>query len=262
MDRAELDRLVHLNFAAFFAETARFAEGGVAHDEGDILVWRTNTEWPVMTNGMIRVDDRVPGEVAVARAREFFTDCGFTAFSRDVETDADLAQALAATGWPRVIDMPEMVCPGPVDELQIPADTTIRRVTDVDGVRDFAKMSSQAYATIGMPPEATAAAFSDAARALEPHLCAVLAYVDGVPVSGAMANLSHGIAGVYWVGTVAAARGRRLADVCTRAVTNWAFDRGAQAVSLQASSQGEPIYRAMGYDEHFRYFGYVADRSG
>lgn len=41
-------------------------------------------------------------------------------------------------------------------------------------------------------------------------------------------------------------------------MTNWAFDRGAQAVSLQASSQGEPIYRAMGYEERFRYFGLVS----
>jgi hypothetical protein len=258
MERTEFDRLAHLNFAAFFAETARLATDGVAHDEGGVLIWRTNNKWPVMTNGMIRVDDRVAGEAAVGRAREFFNDCGFTAFTRDVEADGDLAQALEATGWPRVVDMPEMLCSGPVDELSVPEDTTIRRVTDTDGVRDFAEMSSQAYATIGMPPNDTVAAFSDAARALEPHLCAVLAYVDGLPVSGAMANLSHGIAGVYWVGTVAAARGRRLADVCTRAVTNWAFDRGAQAVSLQASSQGEPIYHAMGYEERFRYFGFVS----
>src|SRR5262249_42900651 len=154
---------------------------------------------------------------------------------------------------------PEMVCSGLVDELPVPADTRIRPVMDVDGGRDFAEMSGQAYATIGMPPEATAAVFSDPGRALGPPLCALPASVDGVPVSGAMANLSHGIAGVYWVGTVTAARGRRLADVCTRAVTNWAFDRGARAVSLQASVQGEPIYRAMGYEERFRYYGFVSD---
>jgi len=260
MDGVELDRLVHLNFAAFFAETARFAERGVAHDEGGVLLWRTNTDWPVMTNGMIRLDDRVAGDVAVARARDYFTDCGFTAFTRDAESDADLAEAIASTGWPQVVNMPEMVTHRRVDELQVPADTTIRRVTDIHGVRQFAEMSSQAYATIGMPANDTVAAFSDAARVLEPHLCAVLADVDGVPMSGAMANLSHGIAGVYWVGTVTAARGRRLADMCTRAVTNWAFDRGAQAVSLQASSQGEPIYRAMGYEDRFRYYGSLADR--
>ena len=135
MDSAELDRLVHLNFATFFAESARVAEGGVAHEEGGVLVWRTNTQWPVMTNGMIRLDDRVPGEAAVARARDYFADCGFTAFVRDVGQDADLAEALSATGWPRVVNMPEMVCAGPVEEQPVPADTTIRRVADVDGVR-------------------------------------------------------------------------------------------------------------------------------
>ena len=59
--------------------------------------------------------------------------------------------------------------------------------------------------------------------------------------------LSHGIGGVYWVGTTPAGRGRGLAEACTRTVTNIAFDEGARMVTLQASPMGDPIYRRMGY---------------
>ncbi len=72
-----------------------------------------------------------------------------------------------------------------------------------------------------------------------------------------MTILSHGIAGVYWVGTVEEARGYGLGDLCTRTVSNAAFDRGAKRVVLQASKQGEPIYLRMGYREVTRYLWYA-----
>ena len=64
---------------------------------------------------------------------------------------------------------------------------------------------------------------------------------------------SHGIAGIYWVGTVKAARGRGLAEYCVREVGNAAFARGARKVILQASQFGEPVYKRMGYREFTRY---------
>ena len=69
--------------------------------------------------------------------------------------------------------------------------------------------------------------------------------------------LSHGIAGIYWVGITPEARKRGLAEACTRWVGNAAFERGARCVVLQASPQGEPIYRRMGYREICRYGWWV-----
>ena len=57
---------------------------------------------------------------------------------------------------------------------------------------------------------------------------------------------SHGIAGLYWVGTVEQARRSGLGRAVTAAVTNIAFDRGASLVTLQASVMGEPVYRVHG----------------
>jgi predicted GNAT family acetyltransferase len=72
-------------------------------------------------------------------------------------------------------------------------------------------------------------------------------------VGGALALLSHGIGGVYWVGTVPEARKRGIAPLCARAVTHFCFDHGVRSVVLQASKQGEPIYRALGFAEFTRY---------
>ena len=104
-----------------------------------------------------------------------------------------------------------------------------------------------------MPPTRSRPGSTAGGACSEPHLYTVLAYLDGEPVSGAMANLSHGIGGVYWVGTVPAA-GATLADASRS--TSPAGPSTRSAVSLRASPQGEPIYRAMGYED--RYTGYLA----
>ena len=68
-----------------------------------------------------------------------------------------------------------------------------------------------------------------------------------------MTIVSHGVAGIYWVGSLAAARGRGLGRAVTAAATNAGFDLGADFASLQASPMGEPIYRAMGYETIYDY---------
>lgn len=92
---------------------------------------------------------------------------------------------------------------------------------------------------------------------VQPHVAAFVARLDGVPVAAAMTLVTHGVAGIYWVGTTPEARGRGLAEACTRLATNAGFDLGAQVAALQASVMGEPIYLRMGYREITRYPWYV-----
>ena len=58
---------------------------------------------------------------------------------------------------------------------------------------------------------------------------------------------------VGWVACADEGRGRGLGDVVTRRVTNEAFERGAQLVTLEASKFGEHTYARMGYREIYRY---------
>jgi ribosomal protein S18 acetylase RimI-like enzyme len=110
-----------------------------------------------------------------------------------------------------------------------------------------------AYATYGMPEDVLPAMLGNLETLRAPHIVAFVARVDGTPVAGAMTVVTHGVAGIYWVGTIPAARGRGLAELCTRAAGNAGFDLGGRIAALQASPMGEPVYKRMGYFEVTRY---------
>ena len=154
-----------------------------------------------------------------------------------------------------------MVLERPSSERPLSPGASLDFVEDAAGARDFARVAAGAYASMGMPAEVTARLFATPERMLRPHLVTCLARYDGEPAGAALAILSHGIAGIYWVGTLESHRRRGLGEACTRAVGNAGFARGAAAVVLQASRQGEPIYLRMGYREITRYVWFVDMKS-
>ena len=68
-----------------------------------------------------------------------------------------------------------------------------------------------------------------------------------------MTIVNHGVAGIYWVGSLDEARGRGLGRAVTAAATNAGFDLGAEVASLQASPMGGPVYLAMGFETIYDY---------
>ena len=77
----------------------------------------------------------------------------------------------------------------------------------------------------------------------------MVAYLDGAPVSCAMTLVSHGVAGVFYVATVASARRRGLGDALTRVAARAGFELGARAAWLGASEMGADLYRRIGFSD-------------
>lgn len=252
-------RLGHLNLLEFSRENARWAVHHEVVDRDGLLAFAGDTDFPAFSNGCFRTDDRADPAGVIARAREFFhaRDRGFSLWVRAVAADADLSAAAEAAGLGKVFDYPQMICRAPLEERALPEAVEIRRVTDTADVERFADVNAAAYTIYGSPFEATRSNFGRPDRVLAPHVASFLACLDGEPVSAAQCLLSHGIAGIFWVGTLEAARGRGIAEAVTRIATNWGFDRHAPAVQLQASPMGEPIYRRMGYEDLYRYDFYL-----
>jgi ribosomal protein S18 acetylase RimI-like enzyme len=247
--------LSDLNLAESTREMARFHTDARIVEESDLLLVASCVRFPVgFTNAVVPLAESVDPERLLAVADGFFGPMGrgYTVMLRG-HLDTDLEQALDAAGLQAFGDSPGMLLdapvapPPPIDGIDfVPLD-------DGAAVRDFAEVSAAAYSTIGMPEGVTRELFEESERIVRPHVLGVVAREGDVPLSTAMVILTHGIAGVYWVGTALAGRKRGLGDACTRIVSNAAFERGARAVVLQASQQGEPIYRRMGYREVTRY---------
>ncbi len=189
----------------------------------------------------------------LGRAEAFFgaRGRGYTVLVR-AHADRELAAAAARAGLVPFGEPPAMVLRKRLADARPPAGVVLRRVESEDDAAAFGRVMGEAYATYGMPLECGPALVGrlDVLRA--PHIATVAETEAGVQ-AGAMVIVTHGVAGVYWVGTTPAARGRGLAELCTRAATNAGFDLGARIAALQASVMGEPIYRRMGYVTVSRY---------
>jgi ribosomal protein S18 acetylase RimI-like enzyme len=257
MDSREALVLSDCNLAEATREMARWHRSAELWETGDGLFAAGADAFPVgYANAAMALGPDAPADphALLAEADAFFSarGRGYTLWTRG-HLDADLAAAAESAGLRPFSTAPGMLLEAPLSDAPLPDGASLAPVGDAAGVRDFASVSARAYAPLGMPSEVCARIFSMPERLLRPHVLSVVAYLDGAPVSAAQAILSHGVAGIYWVGSAPEARKRGLGEACTRQVGNAAFERGARCVVLQASQQGEPIYRRMGYREITRY---------
>ena len=95
----------------------------------------------------------------------------------------------------------------PVEEPPLPAGAELRRLTSAEQAEDYWRIAAASYASIGFPPEVFAG-YTDHAG------CSPRTSSPSSPTSTAsrssiaMTIVSHGVAGIYWVGSLEQARGK------------------------------------------------------
>ena len=249
------------NLIAFSRALTRWGSKGELSEADGAVLCASGSWIPLVGNSAYRDRASVPGMDLVARADDFFGGLarGFGVKVRDTGEDDDLGEACAAAGLePFGGLVPEMRCRAPLPELDPPAGCTLSFVDDVAGVRRFCAVNGEAYGTYGMPSDSMDDLFDRPDVVLaDPAAHIVVARRGEEAVATAMIFESDGVASVQWVGTVPAARGLGLGAWVTSAATNLAFAHGAASVTLQASTMGEPVYLALGYETLFRYTEYV-----
>jgi GNAT superfamily N-acetyltransferase len=210
---------------------------------------------PTISNAAFRRDDELDPAELLDRAREFFArrGRGFAIWARtDTEEDRELIAKAEQAGLKGVYEMPEMVLDRRPEAVEAPAGVELRRVASRQDADRYWEVATAAYASIGFPPEVFAF-YEDHAGLRGDDVAAFLADLGGKPAGIAMTIVSHGVAGIYWVGCTEAARGRGLGRKVTAAATSAGFDIGAKSASLQASPMGENLYKQMGFETVFNY---------
>jgi hypothetical protein len=222
--------------------------------ESGWLLGAGGSSHPVISNVAFRREDDVPAKELIARAGEFFAalERRFTIWVRaDRAEDDDLAEAAQAAGFQDVYGMPEMLLDAELPAEPVPTGAELRRLETEADAEDFWRVAKAAYATNGFPPEVFG--YTDHTGLFADDVAAFLARVDGEPAAIAMTIVSEGVAGIYWVGSVEAARGRGLGRAVTVAATRAGRELGGELASLQASPMGRPIYARLGYEAAFEY---------
>jgi predicted N-acetyltransferase YhbS len=252
--RRELERLADLNLVAMIRHRMRTTAGARLQEEDGVLLYSVGRSVAsAHLNGLLRLERGADAGAVLACARRFFQPSSdeLVIWVRDLD-DEDLEAGLRDAGLvaTREPGIPCMFIERPFDDIAPPEEIELRRVEDIGDAEDYARVVTTAFE---LEEEVARAVFAGRESLLAPHVAAFVARLGGAPVAAALALRSGPVAGLYYVGTVPEARGRRLGELCTRAATNAGFAMGARTVVLQASIMGEPLYRKMGY-ELLRYY--------
>jgi hypothetical protein len=240
--------LIDVNLVESVREFARWQKGGELVEREGVLLVAGTTRFPVVSNAALRLDRQIPAERVLSIARDYFDERRrrYTIWVRP-EIDDDVDALATASGFLEVSSTPWMVLEAPIPDDGPPEGLSIREAEDEAAIVHARDVNSEAFTALQMPASEVEAIYGVPSRALNPLCRTFVGYEREKPVATAMLLLTHGVAGVYWVGTVEAARGRGYAAAMMRTVSNAGFEGGAQLVTLQASIMGEPVYARLGY---------------
>jgi ketosteroid isomerase-like protein/ribosomal protein S18 acetylase RimI-like enzyme len=245
-ERDALLRAMDLNMSEMFRETTRLGRGSELLETPQF--WMAFNPRGTHLHNMVMIRDAVDADVLFAAVREFYVrrDRVFSIWTR-AHADAALETDLRERGFSEFTSMPGMVLLGDPGTRCQPDGLKIRPATTDQGRRDYLHVTAEAYATYGAPREYADDAFVSLESVCAPHVQGFVGYVDGKPATVAAVYVTHGAAGIGWVGTMSEYRGHGFAEAVTWAAIREGFRRGGGFANLQASPMGRPIYERMGF---------------
>ena len=262
MDTDELLHLADCNLSEFCREQARCLPPYRIEEREHALLIASGTRFPTPPANCVLPIGVGDATRLLDDAREYFGKLGrgFGVYA-PTHLGPELARACEANQWQKLSEAPGMVLRERLQPSAAGHGVELRFIHSDVEADQFVAIAAQAYESIGLPADVSRKLFSQRERwRTRPYLKGQLVYEHERPVAAALVLLSHGIAGIYWVGTLPDARGRGHATLLMRQLSNHAFDCGARCVVLQATPFGEPVYRKLGYREFTRYPWYLTGK--
>ena len=254
-----LARANEANLTRGMAACAR-AYGGEVAEEPD-LMWCTTgipaasfnrVSWAMLATGTL--DARIEWVQGRARALgvPMVWDIGPSS------GPAELGEHLVRHGFSEIEGEPAMgiALAALPDTLPLPDGVMVERAQDRAALEVWVRTMR---ASFGMPESADAPLLAGMARDTFGDEAAAHYYIarlDGEPVACAALTCGGGVAGLFSVATMEAARRRGIGTAVTMAPLLDARERGYYVGVLQASEMGYPVYARMGFTEQFRYHSF------
>jgi ribosomal protein S18 acetylase RimI-like enzyme len=239
------------NLATHFTYAPRVVDGmRVREDAGVVLA---DSGLPCDTfNTACRA--RLPMETAdpaIRDAIEWFSDAGrpFSWWVSPGDEPRDLGRRLEKAGLVAAETEVAMQLDlgGATLDAPVPIRFEIRRATTAAELTHFGAINAANWT----PPDPHVVTFYELAAGvlLDPAspLRFYVGYLEGQPVAASELTLAGGMAGLYNISTLAAARGRGLGTAMTAAPLRDALAEGVPTAILQAAPDGVSIYRRLGF---------------
>lgn len=244
---------IEANLFAFLPLWRRWPAAEI-HDGPDLL-WSL-TGFPIPLFNSVMRADLAPGEVeaaiAAVIARGRSRDVPLLWWTGPATRPADLGERLTAGGFTHVEDVPGMAA----DLREVPdgppsaPGLVVEQVTDPETLRQWCAAMCAGYEM----PASFGETYYDCviSLGLEPRapLRHYLGRLEGEPVATATLFLGAGVAGIYDVATVPAARRRGIGALMTVRPLRDAARDGYRVGILHATAAGLPLYRRLGFREH------------
>ena len=247
MNDSDLLRLADLNRMEYWRESLNWIPGTEVFEDQDAVFINSVVDFPACNIVLMR--SRGTAEV-ISRAQQFFSQRkrSFALLLRN-HGDQDAIKFCRGSKMLMISDNAGMALEQPVNKKKLRDGAELHWVEDAKGLEGFEQVTAEAYQDLGLPAAITHKYFALADRVLSPYSIWAVVYYQDEPAAAAMAILSHGIAGIYWVACAKKSRGWVWPPTVRR---KWAMQRstsGRWKVILQASQFGDPVYRKLGYRE-------------
>jgi N-acetylglutamate synthase len=244
LDRDDLLRRAHANFAETWRLYARGTGSGVIHEEDGVLCIITGIPIPYFNPTIVtRLPDNPAS--AVERIRDFYLASDQRPVINVTGSAAAVMEPLfRAAGFVFDEDEPVMILdPDDAREPRMPAGLTFDVVRDPEQLRAF---NVAAAAGFEVPP-GLLDPFDDPHQLELPDFTNYAGFLDGKLVATAALMATHRMAGVNTISTLPEYRGRGIGAAMTWRAIQDGFAAGCIAACLHASHLGYRVYERLGF---------------